>query len=170
MTQCGGYLCYETFMHTILLCMLLFFCSQQSDIVSGFPPIMLRFVLPVAFCNGIFPAAFLWRKTSYICRLPNVKMPRQLSYTYNTLSLSSLLALYNEIQFCSVTCAGIPYLAHKSVTDPSPSIYLWTILSRWASRSGRNRVIAFQNWKAKLRLVAHFWVTNIGGFLDLEGC
>ena len=74
--------------------------------------------------NGIFPAAFLWRKTSYICRLPNVKMPRQLSYTYNTLSLSSLLALYNEIQFCSVTCAGIPYLAHKSVTDPFPSIYL----------------------------------------------
>ncbi len=50
-------------MHTILLCMLLFFCSQQSDIVSGFPPIMLRFVLPVASCNGIFPAVFLRRKT-----------------------------------------------------------------------------------------------------------
>lgn len=70
--------------HTILLCMLLFFCSQQSDIVSGFPLIMLRFVLPVAFCNGIFPAVFLRHKTLYICRLPNVKISRRLSYTYNT--------------------------------------------------------------------------------------
>ena len=37
------------------------------------------------------------------------------------------MALYNEIHFCSVACAGIPYLAHKSVTDPSPLIYFRTI-------------------------------------------
>ena len=50
-------------MHTILLCMLLFFCSQQSDIVSGFPLIMLRFVLPAFFMGSDSNVTVELRKT-----------------------------------------------------------------------------------------------------------